>query len=108
MVFFQDRSANLASAKHAQQPSWGGGGGFGLSGIMYFHYCNSADGAHLGTNCNSGAYTDNLSLQGGSSSSTFVIGDIVTDELTLGGNPGIEMDLNPNALYYVLKASLLQ
>lgn len=24
------------------------------------------------------------------------------------GNPGIEMDLNPNALYYVLKASLLQ
>jgi hypothetical protein len=28
--------------------------------------------------------------------------------LDLHGTPGIEMDLNPNALYYVLKASLLQ
>lgn len=105
MLFFQDRSANLAAA--GNQPSWGGGGAFGLTGIMYFHYCNSADGAGKGTNCNSGAYTDQLSLQGGSSSNTFVIGDIVTDKLSLGGNPKIEMDLNPNALFYVFKASLL-
>jgi hypothetical protein len=47
-------------------------------------------------------------LGGGSSTNTFVVGDIVTDELSLGGNSQIEMDLNPNALYYVLKASLLQ
>jgi len=106
MLFFQDRSANLAAA--GNQPSWGGGGSFGVMGIMYFHYCNSSDGTGLGTNCDSGAYTDRLSLQGGSASSTFVIGDIVTDELSLGGNPAIEMDLNPNALYYVLKASLIQ
>jgi hypothetical protein len=106
MLFFQDRSANLAAA--GNQPSWGGGGAFGITGIMYFHYCNSADGAGLGTNCNSAAYTDNLSLQGGSASTTFVIGDIVTDKLNLGGNPQIEMDLNPNALFYVFKASLLQ
>ena len=75
---------------------------------MYFHYCNSVDGAGLGTNCNSAAYTDKLSLQGGSASDTFVIGDVVTDKLDLGGNPQIEMDLNPNALFYVFKASLLQ
>jgi len=107
MLFFQDRSANIAGAG-AQQPSWGGNGSFGINGIMYFHYCNSADGARLGTNCNSGAYTDQLQLQGGSCSSTFVIGNIVTDKLHLGGTPCIEMDLNPNALYYVLKASLIQ
>jgi hypothetical protein len=106
MLFFQDRSANLAAA--GNQPSWGGGGSFGLTGIMYFHYCNSADGAGKGTNCNTAAYTDQLKLQGGSCSSTFVIGDVVTDKLDLGGNPCIEMDLNPNALFYVFKASLLQ
>jgi hypothetical protein len=107
MIFFQDRSADLTTAG-AQQPKWGGGGSFGLNGIMYFHYCNSADGAHLGTNCNASAYKDQLSLQGGSCSNTFVIGNIITDKLHLGGTPCVEMDLNPNALYYVLKAALLQ
>jgi hypothetical protein len=102
MLFFQDRSAS------AVNPSWGGSGSFGLAGIMYFHYCNSADGTGKGTNCSSSAYTDNFSLQGGSASTTFVVGDIVVDELSLGGNPSITMDLNPNALYYVLKATLLQ
>jgi Putative Flp pilus-assembly TadE/G-like len=105
MLFFQNRSANLAAA--GNQPNWDGGGSFGLTGLMYFHYCNSADGAGLGTHCNAAAYTDQLSLQGGSCSSTFVIGDVVVDKLHLGGNPCIEMDLNPNALFYVTKASLL-
>jgi hypothetical protein len=105
MLFFQDRSANLAAA--GNQPSWGGGGAFGLTGVMYFHYCNSADGAGKGTNCNAGAYTDQLSLQGVAASNTFVIGDIITDKLSVGGTPTIEMDLNPNALFYVFKASLL-
>jgi hypothetical protein len=36
------------------------------------------------------------------------MGDVVTDELNFGGTSGVEMDLNPAALYYVLKASLLQ
>jgi Flp pilus assembly protein TadG len=88
MLFFQDRSAT------GVQASWGGGGTFGLMGFMYFH--------------SSGSYSDLMTLQGNSSSTSFVIGDIVTDKLSLGGNPTVEMDLNPNALYYVLKASLLQ
>ena len=107
MLFFQDRSANLAAA--GNQPNWGGGGSFGLAGNLYFHYCNSSDGAGLGSNCNAAtAYTDNVGLQGGACSSTFVVGDIVTDKLNMGGNPCIEMDLNPAALFYVLKASLIQ
>jgi Putative Flp pilus-assembly TadE/G-like len=93
MLFFQDRSANLASPP-TNQPSWSGGGAFGLAGMMYFH--------------NTTLFTDQFSLGGGSASTTFVVGDIVTDKLDLHGTPGIEMDLNPNALYYVLKASLLQ
>ncbi len=107
MLFFQNRSANLAAA--GNQPSWGGGGAFGLAGMMYFHYCNSADGAGLGSNCNtSSGFTDQLSLGGGSASTTFVIGDMVVDKLHMNGTPNIEMDLNPNALFYVFKASLLQ
>jgi hypothetical protein len=106
MLFFQNRSANLAAA--GNQPSWGGGGAFGLAGMMYFHYCNSADGAGLGSRCNTGAFTDQFSLGGGSASTTFVIGDIVVDKLHMNGTPNIEMDLNPNALFYVFKASLLQ
>jgi len=37
-----------------------------------------------------------------------VVGDIVADELGMGGTPAIVMDLNPSALYYVMKATLLQ
>lgn len=107
MLFFQDRSANLAAAHPTKQPSWQGGGAFGLAGNLYFHYCASST-AGSGSGCSSSAYTDQFSLGGGSASNTFVVGDIVTDELSLGGNSQIEMDLNPNALYYVLKASLLQ
>jgi hypothetical protein len=108
MLFFQDRSANLAAECKKCQPVWSGGGSFGVTGIMYFHYCDSATGAGLGTNCQSAGYTDQLTLGGGSAGTTYVVGDIVTDNLNLHGNPAIEMDLNPNALYYVMKASLLQ
>jgi len=107
MLFFQDRSANLASATPTKQPSWQGGGAFGLAGNLYFHYCASAT-AGAGSGCSGSAYTDQFSLGGGSASNTFVVGDIVTDQLSLGGNSQIEMDLNPNALYFVLKADLLQ
>jgi Putative Flp pilus-assembly TadE/G-like len=103
MLFFQNRSMTNTT------PQWGGGSSFGLAGIMYFHNCSSPDGAGLGSNCpGTTAYTDQLSLQGGSCSHTFVIGDVVVDQLHLGGNPCIEMDLNPSALFYVLKASLIQ
>jgi hypothetical protein len=101
MLFFQDRSATNVL------PLWSGGGAFGLAGNLYFHNCSTANNS--GNNCDqTNGFTDKLELGGGSSSSTFVVGDIVTDQLYLHGNPQIEMDLNPNALYYVLKASLLQ
>jgi hypothetical protein len=54
MLFFQDRSAA------AVNPSWSGGGSFGLAGSMYFHYCNSADGPGKGTNCSNAAYTGHV------------------------------------------------
>jgi Putative Flp pilus-assembly TadE/G-like len=106
VLFFGNRSANLLAL--GDQPAWGGGGAAAALGSMYFHYCNSPDGAGLGSNCPTSAYTDQITLQGNSGSTSYVVGDIVTDELAFGGTPSIVMDLNPNALYYVLKASLLQ
>jgi hypothetical protein len=108
MLFFQSRDITLPSN---HQPKWGGGGGFGVAGNMYFHDCNSttSSGTGSGANCNtSTGFTDQFTLGGGSSSNTWVVGDIVVDRLSFGGNPNLNMQLNPNDLYYVLKASLIQ
>jgi hypothetical protein len=100
-VFFQDRSGTSI------QPSWGGGGQFLLAGTMYFHSCNSSG---TGVSCGDAGtyYNDVFTLKGNSGSGTYVLGSIVTDNLTLGGTSGITMDLNPNVYYNILKASLLQ
>lgn len=101
MLFFQDRAGSGANA------SWGGGGQFLLAGNMYFHHCNSAG---TGTQCSlpPSGYSDVFSLSGNSGSGTYVLGDIVTDQLQLGGTSGIAMQLNPNAAYNILKVQLLQ
>jgi hypothetical protein len=105
MLFFQDRSAGGGSGVN---PNWGGGGQFLLAGNMYFHQCNSST-TGAGTNCaTSGAYNDVLSLQGNSGSGTYVLGDIIVDQLQLGGSSGITMDLNPSRVYNLLKVGLFR
>jgi len=101
MLFFQDRSATSVN------PSAGGGGQYLLAGTMYFHSCNTTG---TGTGCLSAPtyYNDIFTLQGGSGSSTYVLGQIIVDNLTLGGNSGIFMDLNPSSAFNILKASLYQ
>lgn len=100
-VFFQDRAAQSVN------PSWGGGGQFILAGTMYFHSCNASG---TGTTCGSTPtyFNDIYTMQGNSGSNTYVLGQIVTDNLALGGTSGITMDLNPNVVKNVLKASLYQ
>ena len=106
-LFFQDRSAK------AVNPSWNGGGQFLLAGTMYFHSCNAAG---TGVGCTppppspstSDYYQDIFNLQGNSGSGTYVLGEIVADNLTLGGTSGIVMDLNPTTAFNILKASLYQ
>src|SRR5207302_8777640 len=91
-LLFQNRSVSA-------QPSWGGGGQFLSSGFFYFH---SGTGTTCGTN------TTCLTLQGGSGSQSFTLGNIVVDELKMGGNPTINMILNPQATFLELRPSLLQ
>ena len=106
MLFFQDRSATGVSA------NWGGGGQFLLAGTMYFHSCIGASPAVGGEGCTQTASTkdslDTMSLSGNSASGTYLLGDVVVDQLTLGGTSGINMDLNPTSAFSILKASLLQ
>jgi hypothetical protein len=91
-LFFQNRGV-------AAQPSWGGGGQFLSSGLMYFHNGNGAT-CGTGTTC--------LTLQGGSGSGSFTLGSIVADEIALSGNPKINMILNPSATFQILRPTLLQ
>jgi hypothetical protein len=98
ILFFSDRSSNNGGG-------WGGGGGFLLAGSIYFHHCNS-----MGTGTSCGAppnyYDANFTFQGNSGSSSYIIGNIIVDKLTMGGSPTINMALNPNPSLGVLKASL--
>ena len=89
VLFFQSHSATSAA------PTWNGNGGVLLAGTMYFHDTG-------------GSYTELLSLGGTSGSSTYVLGDIIVDQLHVGGNGQIVMDLNPSAANTTLKAALVQ
>jgi hypothetical protein len=84
-----------------------GGGGLVLSGNMYFHNCNSSG---TGTGCSAPltGYNAFFQLQGSPGNSTYMLGNITADELVMGGGGTIAMSLNPNAIYNILKASLLQ
>jgi hypothetical protein len=101
ILFFGDRN-------NGNGGGWGGGGGFLLAGSMYFHQCNSATPG-AGTGCAAtGAFNANFEFQGNSGSASYVLGDIVTDTLSMGGTPDVNMALNPNAAYNTLKATLLR
>ncbi|MGH9544086.1 MAG: pilus assembly protein TadG-related protein [Terriglobales bacterium] len=100
ILFFQDRASGAGGG-------WGGGGGFLLAGSMYFHHCNAAGtGASCGANPT--YYNSIFTLQGNSGSASYVLGDIITDNLAMGGTPTINMALNPTAAYDTLKATLLR
>ena len=91
-LFFQSRSVSA-------NPSWGGGGQFLLSGFMYFH---SGNGSTCGTN------TTCLTMSGGSGAGAFTLGNVVVDELSMQGNSTLNMILNPEVTFQVLRPQMLR
>jgi hypothetical protein len=102
-LFFQNRAKNAGT-----NPNWQGGGQFLLAGTMYFHQCVTT-GSDTGLNCSAAsAFNDTLTLAGNPGSSTYILGEIITDQLTLQGSATLTMDLNSQTSFNVLKASLFQ
>ncbi len=101
ILMFGDRSAAPVNPEKME-----GGGGLLLAGTEYFRDCPNL----LTTFKCSDPPTDYQTvtyLTGGSGSGTRVFGQIITDQLTLQGNSGITMDLNPWAKP-ILTVELLQ
>jgi hypothetical protein len=86
LLVFQDHA-------DTKQPIFTGSGQLSFSGGLYFH---------------SVGYGDILTLSGGSSSGTYVLGEIVTDQLSLTGSGTIKLALNPIATSEIAKAAMLQ
>jgi putative Flp pilus-assembly TadE/G-like protein len=101
MLFWDDR----ANADLNGQPSMQGGGGLLLAGNLYFHNCPEAPNVCAQPPTDYNAF---FNLQGTPGSSTYIFGDITTDELIEGGNGTISMQLNPNQILSMLKVALLQ
>jgi len=101
ILFFQDRNS-IATGQ------WGGNGSFLLAGTMYFHQCGSATPGS-GSGCDTaGAFNSTFKLNGTPGSGTYILGEIITDKMSLSGTPNVNMQLNPNATYNTLKATLLR
>jgi hypothetical protein len=82
--------------------------GFLLAGLLYFHQCNASGTGTLCSAPGSGGYGTALSLQGGSGAGAYTVGNVVADTLSLGGNSGINMILNPSNSFTVLKVQVLE
>jgi hypothetical protein len=111
MIFFQDRN----NGNNDGQPSMQGGGGLLMSGNLYFHHCPSKNPVTGGpapsptAQCNmTTEYHSFFQLQGTPGSGTFLLGNITTDELSLGGNGNVSMQLDTRSVYTILRAALIQ
>ncbi len=100
VIFFQDRANNDPNG----QPALQGGGSMLVAGTLYFHHCPGAPAPCDLTN----DYKAFLALGGTPGSTTRVFGNIITDQLIMSGNPQIVMVLDPDAVFPVLKATLVR
>jgi hypothetical protein len=81
------------AATDTTSPSFTGSGSLGFSGSLYFH--NSS-------------YTDNFTINGAGTTGTFILGDIVTDQVTLSGSGTINLALNPTPSVEMSKVGVFQ
>ena len=99
ILFFQDRGSvdHVGNKGHSLQ----GGGCISLTGTIYVTNTKAtmkADATHYQT----------LRLNGNPCSATSIIGEIITDNLQLGGTSGIKMNLNPNSSLHIRQVALVR
>jgi hypothetical protein len=86
LLFFEDHQDTMS-------PNYSGSGSLAFAGSLYFH---------------SSGYADVLNMSGGSSSGTFILGNIVADQISLSGSAAIKLALNPAPTTEMTKAAILQ
>ena len=86
LLFFQDHA-------DTKSPTLSGSGQLAYAGSLYFH---------------SSTYADVLKLTGGTGTGSYILGNIITDQLVLTGSGQIAMQLNSNPSTYMLKAAAFQ
>jgi hypothetical protein len=74
-------------------PNFSGSAGLSFAGSLYFH---------------SSSYGDILQLTGGTSTGTFIVGDIVTDQISLSGSGAINLALPSTPSIPTLKVATFQ
>ena len=84
LFMFQDHG-------NTTQPTFSGSGALAFSGVVYFH---------------STGYADVLNLSGGSSSGTFILGEIISDQVNLSGSGAVNLALNPAATTAMSKVAI--
>jgi hypothetical protein len=87
LIFFQSHDA------YGLQPNFGGGGGYAYSGSFYVHASD---------------YSSSMTMQGNSGSNTYVLGEIVTDTLSIGGTANLTMALSTKASSSLNKVVLVK
>jgi hypothetical protein len=105
LLMMQNRGVAYSNSN---MPNWQGGGAFLLSGSLYFHQCGTSGTDTPGLDCPASAYTTQLVFGGNASGTSYVLGDIVTDQLEINGSSGVAMDLSPAKSFFTFSASLLQ
>jgi len=94
ILFFTNRNAA------AQSHTLDGGGGLTLVGTIYINTL-------LSIMQSTPSQYQTLHMQGNAGSSTHITGEIINSVLTLGGTPGIVMNLNPFASSNVRQVALV-
>ena len=108
ILFFQDRTLLGVVA------TGGGGGSYAMAGTFYFHSCSSSTGGAppctqpTGSTSTGTYYNDKLTMDGNSGSTSYILGEIIVDNLDMQGTPTIVMDLNPTSANNILKVALYQ
>jgi Flp pilus assembly protein TadG len=95
ILFFQSRSTATTLAHSLQ-----GGGGLTIKGTIYL--------THTAASTASDGKFQSLNLQGNAGGTTKVQGEIITDELSLGGNSTITMNLIGTSTFLVRQVALVQ
>lgn len=87
LLIYQDHSNPVSS------PQFTGSGTLSFSGALYFHASD---------------YSDLLTLNGGSTSGTYMLGEIIADQVTVTGGGAIKLALNPTPWSQETKVGMLQ